>query len=90
MSFGIGSEIEGASEMETFLDNLYEGIIHISIFVSVMETMVPVISTAGLPSCSDYVFSSGAVLTTEVARDLVWCTSYIGILFFLFWVGEEK
>ena len=69
MSFGIGSEIEGASEMEKFLDSLMKNNPYLYICVA-NGNDGPGISTAGLPSCADYVFSTGAVLTSEVARDL--------------------
>jgi subtilisin family serine protease len=69
MSFGIGTEIEGASEMEIFLDSLMKNNPYLYICVA-NGNDGPGISTAGLPACAEYVFSSGAVLTTEVARDL--------------------
>ena len=69
MSFGIGSEIEGASEMETFLDTLMKNNPYLYICVA-NGNDGPGISTAGLPACAGYVFSTGAVLTSEVARDL--------------------
>ena len=69
MSFGIGSEIEGDSEMEIFLDSLMKNNPYLYVCVA-NGNDGPGISTAGLPSCSDYVFSSGAVLNTDIARDL--------------------
>ncbi|MDR3610317.1 MAG: S8 family serine peptidase [Ignavibacteriaceae bacterium] len=69
MSFGIASEIEGNSEMEKFLDELMKNNPYLYICVA-NGNDGPGISTAGLPSCSEYVFSTGAVLTDEVARDL--------------------
>jgi subtilisin family serine protease len=69
MSFGIGTEIEGASEMELFLDTLMKNNPYLYICVG-NGNDGPGISTAGLPSCSDYVFASGAVLNSEIARDL--------------------
>jgi tripeptidyl-peptidase II len=69
MSFGIGSEIEGNSEMEEFLDNLLKDNPYLYVCVA-NGNDGPGISTTGLPSCAEYVFSSGAVLTSEVARDL--------------------
>jgi len=69
MSFGIGSEIEGTSEMEIFLNNLMKNNPYLYICVA-NGNNGPGISTAGLPACSDYVLSSGAVLPSEIARDL--------------------
>jgi tripeptidyl-peptidase II len=69
MSFGIGTEIEGASEMELFLDTLMKNNPYLYICVG-NGNDGPGISTAGLPSCSDYVFASGAVLNADIARDL--------------------
>jgi tripeptidyl-peptidase II len=69
MSFGIGTEIEGASEMEKFLDTLMKNNPYLYICLG-NGNEGPGISTTGLPSCCEYVFSSGAVLNTEIARDL--------------------
>jgi subtilisin family serine protease len=69
MSFGIGSEIEGISEMEIFLDSLMKNNPYLYVCVA-NGNDGPGISTAGLPSCAGYVFSTGAVLTSEIARDL--------------------
>ncbi len=69
MSFGIGSEIEGRSEMEVFLNNLMKNNPYLYICVA-NGNEGPGISSTGLPSAADYVFSSGAVLTQNVGRDL--------------------
>ena len=69
MSFGIGSEIEGRSDMEMFLDSLLKNNPYLYVCVS-NGNDGPGISTAGLPASSDYVISSGAVLAKEVGRDL--------------------
>jgi subtilisin family serine protease len=68
MSFGVGSEIENRSEMENFLANLLNNNPYLYVSVS-NGNEGPGISSAGLPSSSSYVFSSGAVLTQEIARD---------------------
>ncbi|MDZ7625263.1 MAG: S8 family serine peptidase [Ignavibacteriaceae bacterium] len=68
MSFGIGSEIEGQAEMETFLQNLTKENPYLYICLG-SGNEGPGISTPGLPSASYAVFSSGAVLTQEVGRD---------------------
>ena len=68
MSFGIGSEIEGRSEIEKFLADLLSKNPYLYVSTS-NGNEGPGISSAGLPSSSSYVFSSGAVLTQEIARD---------------------
>ncbi len=68
MSFGVGSEIEAQSEIEKFLADLAKKNPYLYISTS-NGNEGPGISSAGLPSSSSYVFSSGAVLTKETARD---------------------
>ena len=68
MSFGVGSAIEGLSDMELFLDNLLKDNKYLYVCVS-NGNDGPGISTTGLPACSKYVFSSGAVLAEDVGRD---------------------
>lgn len=68
MSYGIGSEIENRSEMENFLAKLLKENPYLYVSVS-NGNEGPGISSAGLPASSNYVFSSGAVLAKEVARD---------------------
>ena len=68
MSFGVGSEIEARSEMENFLADLLSKNPYLYVSTS-NGNNGPGISSAGLPSSSSYVFSSGAVLTQEIARD---------------------
>lgn len=69
MSFGIGAEIEGQAEMENFITKLMKDNPYLYICVA-NGNEGPSISSGGLPSSSDYVFSSGAVLTRNVGRDL--------------------
>lgn len=73
MSFGIGSEIEGHSDMAKFLENLTRENPYISICLG-SGNEGPGISTPGLPSASTAVFSSGAILTQDVGRDLYGAT----------------
>ncbi len=68
MSFGVGSEMESRSEMEKFLADLLSKNPYLYVSTS-NGNEGPGISTAGLPSSSSFVFSSGAVLTQEIARD---------------------
>lgn len=68
MSYGVGSVIEGNSDMEIFLDNLLKQNPYLYVSVS-NGNDGPGISTAGLPACSRYVLSSGAVLAEDVGRD---------------------
>jgi tripeptidyl-peptidase-2 len=69
MSFGIGAEIEGHAEMEEFLDKLMKKNPYLYICVA-NGNEGPGISSQGLPSSADYVFTSGAVLTKNIGRDL--------------------
>ncbi len=69
MSFGIGSEIEGRSEMEEFLENLVKNNPYLYISTS-NGNEGPGISTTGLPAATSSILSSGAVLAQEVGRDL--------------------
>ncbi|HMN23444.1 MAG TPA: S8 family serine peptidase [Ignavibacteriaceae bacterium] len=68
MSFGVGSEIEARSEIEKFLADLLSKNPYLYVSTS-NGNNGPGISSAGLPSSSSYLFSSGAVLTQEIARD---------------------
>ncbi|MGE5351344.1 MAG: S8 family serine peptidase [Acidobacteriota bacterium] len=69
MSFGIGSVIEGSADMELFLQDLLRKNPYLYICTS-NGNNGPGISSSGLPASSKYVFSSGAVLTKEVGRDV--------------------
>ncbi|MCZ7601987.1 MAG: S8 family serine peptidase [Melioribacteraceae bacterium] len=69
MSYGIGSEIHGLAEMEKYLDKLVSANPNLYISVSAGNEG-PGISTVGLPSSSNSVFVSGAVLAKEVGHDL--------------------
>lgn len=73
MSFGIGSELEGLSDMEKYINKLAKENPYIYLCTS-NGNEGPGISTAGLPSASPYIFSSGAVLAQEVASDNYGCT----------------
>ncbi len=69
MSFGIGSEIEGHSDMEKFLEKLVKDNPYLYIATS-NGNNGPGISTTGLPATSNVIFSSGAVLAQDVGNDL--------------------
>jgi subtilisin family serine protease len=69
MSFGIGTEIEGRSDMEKFLAELLRQNPYLYVCLS-SGNSGPGISTIGLPSTSEYVLSSGAILPRELGRDL--------------------
>jgi len=69
MSFGIGSEIEGHAEIELFLADLVENNPYLYIATS-NGNEGPGLSTSGMPSASNAVFSTGAVLSEEVGNDL--------------------
>jgi subtilisin family serine protease len=68
MSFGIGSELEGRADMELFLSDLLKNNPYLYVSVS-NGNEGPGISSTGLPSASSSIFSSGAVLASEVGRD---------------------
>ena len=69
MSFGIGAEIEGHAEMENLITKLMKDNPYLYICVA-NGNEGPSVSSQGLPSSADYVFSSGAALTKSVGRDL--------------------
>ncbi len=68
MSFGIGSEIEGRSEIEKYLEKITKKNPYLYICNS-NGNEGPGISTTGLPASTPAVFSSGAVLNKLVASD---------------------
>lgn len=79
MSFGIGSEIEGQSDMEKFLEELVEENPYLYI-ASSNGNEGPGISTSGMPSASSAIFSSGAVLSEEVGNNLYGTTLHKDII----------
>ncbi len=88
MSFGIGSEIEGKADIEHFLDTLLLHNPYLYVCLS-NGNEGPGISTAGLPSASSRVLSSGAVLPQEVGRDLYGTELNKDIIFFFSSRGGE-
>jgi tripeptidyl-peptidase-2 len=69
MSFGIGSEIEGKSVMDIWLDSLLDAHPEITVCISAGNDG-PGISNIGLPGSARTVITSGAALPAETARDL--------------------
>jgi len=68
MSYGIGSEVEGASDIDRYLDDLL--IEHPNIIVCTSAgNEGPGISTVGTPAASFMAVSVGAVMAKETARD---------------------
>lgn len=88
MSFGIGSEIEGHAEMESFLEELTRENPYLYICLG-SGNEGPGISSPGLPSASYAVFSSGAILTKEVGRDLYGATLNKDIILYFSSRGGE-
>ena len=88
MSFGIGSEIEGESEMEYFLESLTEKNPYLYISLS-SGNEGPGISSTGLPSSTSAAFTSGAVLPTDVGRDLYGATLNRNIILYFSSRGGE-
>lgn len=68
MSFGIGSELEGFSDMELFLDSLLSANPYMYVFLSAGNEG-PGLSSIGLPATSRNAFSTGAVLMQDIAND---------------------
>lgn len=69
MSFGIGSEIEGQSAMDKWLDSLLAAHPNLTVCVSASNDG-PGLSNIGLPGSSARVITSGAVLPDDSGRDL--------------------
>lgn len=69
MSYGVGSVIEGHSDMEIFLKELTDKNPYLYISLS-NSNEGPGISSTGQPSASNSVMSSGAALAYEVGNDL--------------------
>jgi len=67
MSFGVGSEIEGLSDMADRLDRMLRGSKVVACLSAGNEG--PGISTIGLPAAADRVITVGALLTAKNARD---------------------
>jgi subtilisin family serine protease len=67
MSFGVGSEIEGASDMAERLDRMLKESKVVACLSAGNEG--PGISTIGLPAAADRVITVGALLTAKNARD---------------------
>jgi len=88
MSFGIGSEIEGEAEMESFIENLCDENPYLYISLG-SGNEGPGISSIGLPSASYAVFASGAVLPVEVGRDLFGTTLNRNIILYFSSRGGE-
>jgi subtilisin family serine protease len=88
MSFGIGSEIEGQSDMGLFLDSLLKANHYLYVCIA-NGNDGPGISSSGLPASSKYVFSSGAVLPHDVGRDLLGTTLDRDIIFYFSSRGGE-
>lgn len=69
MSYGVGSEDEGAAGMEAEIDRLlFETPALVGTVTNGNEG--PGLSTAGLPSAAEHVIASGAVMNRATARDI--------------------
>lgn len=69
MSFGIGSEIEGRSVMDEWLDSLLDAHPEVTVCISAGNDG-PGISNIGLPGSARTVITSGAGLPDDTGRDL--------------------
>lgn len=69
MSFGIGSEIEGQSVMDLWLDSVLDANPDVTVCISGSNDG-PGLSNIGLPGSSRNVITSAAILPDETGRDL--------------------
>ncbi len=69
MSFGIGSELEGQSVMDEWLDSLLDAHPEVTVCISAGNDG-PGISNIGLPGSARTVITSGAALPDDTGRDL--------------------
>ena len=68
MSYGIGSELDGESDIDKFIDDLMEKNEGLAVCLSAGNGG-PGLSTIGTPSASERAFTIGALMAQEVARD---------------------
>jgi hypothetical protein len=68
MSYGVGSELEGRTDIESFLNGLMESHDDV-VLVTSNGNEGPGLSSAGNPSGASRILSAGALLTREHARD---------------------
>ncbi len=68
MSYGIGSEIEGHSDIDRFIDRILKENENLAICIS-NGNEGPGISTTGTPAASFWAISSGALMPWQSARD---------------------
>ncbi len=68
MSYGVGSEIEGSSDMDRYIDDLLLDNPNIVLCTSAGNEG-PGISTVGVPAASFMAISVGAIMAEEVARN---------------------
>ncbi len=78
MSFGIGSEMEGLSEIDYTLDELAKENPNV-LFVTSAGNEGPGLSTVGTPAAGQHLLTVGALMTASNARDLYEAT-----------IGEDK
>lgn len=69
MSYGVGSEIEGMSDMDLMLDNLSDENENL-LFVTSAGNEGPGISTVGLPAAAKRILTVGAIYTPKMANAL--------------------
>ncbi|MCL5019712.1 MAG: S8 family serine peptidase, partial [Patescibacteria group bacterium] len=88
MSYGIGSEIEGRSKIENYLDKLLMKNENVVVCVAAGNEG-PGISSIGNPAGSQRVISTGALLPPETGRDLMASSLTDNVLFFFSSRGGE-
>lgn len=80
LSYGIGSEIEGRSDIEAYLNNLMEENDQIVVVTS-SGNEGPGISSVGNPACASGILSVGAMLPQTIARDVYGYTNKKDVIF---------
>jgi len=88
MSYGIGTETEGASDIDRIVDRLLAEFPLLSIATSAGNSG-PGISSVGTPAGADFAFSTGAVLTRDNARALYDTKIHRDVLFYFSSRGGE-
>jgi tripeptidyl-peptidase-2 len=68
MSYGIGSEIEGKSSIDKFMNSFFKRHSHLT-FITSNGNEGPGISTSGTPSAAEKIISVGALLPYESAKE---------------------
>ncbi|MFH1529235.1 MAG: S8 family serine peptidase [Pseudomonadota bacterium] len=88
VSYGIGTETEGTTDIDRIVDGLLGEFSLLSVATSAGNSG-PGLSSVGTPAGADFVFSTGAVLTRDIARTLYDTEISRDILFYFSSRGGE-